>query len=69
MLQNNPYRKGTVIWKVMEVDWHDLTIFQIAEVLGTTVMSIRDAVWRIRKETGFTIPHTDGRRARWECET
>ena len=29
----NPYRKGSIIWSIMEGDWEDLTVKQIAEAL------------------------------------
>lgn len=62
----NPYRKGSLIWSVMEGDWEDLTISQIADVLGRSCLSIRNAIWRIWSETGFSVPHADGRKTRWE---
>lgn len=65
---NNPYRKGSLIWSLMDGDFSDLTVAQIAEVFDATVMSIRDAIWKIRHDTGYDIPRTDGRAAKWrEC--
>lgn len=53
----NPYRKGSIVWNLMEGDWADLTAGQIAEVLDTTRASIHAALCRIKAETGYTVPH------------
>lgn len=52
----NPYRRGSLIWSVMEGNWEDLTISQIAEVLGTTDKIISAMLSRIKKETGYYVP-------------
>ena len=51
----NKYRRGSIIWSVMEGDWEDLTVSEIAYVLNTNKAAIRDAIRRIRKETGYAI--------------
>lgn len=58
----NPYREGTIIWSVMEGDWEDLTVSQIAEVLDTLPQTISDNIRRIRVETGYIVPRTGRKR-------
>lgn len=53
----NPYRKGSVIWSVMEGDWEDRTVTQIAEVLGTAPNNISTNIFMIKKKTGYNVPH------------
>lgn len=53
----NPYRKGTLIWSVMEGDWDDLTVPQIADVLGTEPQNVSEYIWQIKKKTGYKVPH------------
>lgn len=57
----NPYRKGSLIWSVMEGEWEDLTMAQIAEVLGTVPNTVRTCVSKIERETGYNVPRTSGR--------
>lgn len=61
----NPYRKGSLIWSVMEGGWEDMTVFQIADALHTSAESIRSAIWRIQNDTGYNVPCADGRSVRW----
>lgn len=53
----NPYRKGTTIWSVMEGDWEDLTVKQIAEVLDVLPRYVAESMRRIRVKTGYVVPH------------
>lgn len=63
----NPFRHGSVIWSVMEgglqgefdglPGWADLTVAQIAEVLDITVESACNCLWKVRKKTGYAVPH------------
>ena len=53
----NPYRKGSIIWSVMEGEWGDLTANQIAEVLDTTRNTVCSMISKIRKDTGWAVPH------------
>lgn len=53
----NPYRKGTTIWSVMEGDWEDLTLKQIAEVLDVLPSTVSESMRRIRVKTGYVVPH------------
>lgn len=58
---DNPYPKGPLIWSVMEGDWEDLTMEQIAEVMGSTYKAISSSITRIKKETGYRVPHAVNR--------
>ena len=60
----NPYEKGTLSWNLMEDDWSDLTVRQIAEVLDIQPSSIYCALKRIQKRTGYAVPHKDGTQGR-----
>lgn len=60
----NPYQKGTLIWSVMEGDWEDLTVTQIAEVLGTSPNNIAAYIYRIKQETGCVVPCLRGKTGR-----
>ena len=72
----NPYRKGTVVWKVMqgsldawpEGGWADLTTEEIAEVLGSNVGTVRGAIGDIRRDTGYCVQRIDGRGRRYGYE-
>lgn len=67
----NPYREGTVVWKVMqgsldvwpEGGWADLTTQEIAEVLGASQNTVACAIGYIRRDIGYRVPHV-GRRGR-----
>ena len=60
----NPYEKGTLSWNLMEDDWSDLTVRQIAEVLDVQPSSIYCALKRIQRRTGYAVPHQDGNQGR-----
>lgn len=53
----NPYREGSIIWSVMEGDWEDLTVKQIAEVLDVLPHYVAESMRRIRVKTGYVVPH------------
>lgn len=53
----NPYREGSIIWSVMEGDWEDLTVKQIAEVLDVLPSAVSESMRRIRVKTGYVVPH------------
>lgn len=63
----NPFRRGSVIWSVMEgglqgefdgrPGWADLTVTQIAEVLDVAASGVSSYLLRIRKKTGYAVPH------------
>ena len=60
MKPENPFREGTLIWEVMEGDWEDLTVNQIAEVLDTTPQQISVYIAIIKRKIGYTIPRKKG---------
>ncbi len=59
-----PYKKGTLAYNLMVDDWSDLTAAQIAEVLGLSGQSVKTAIQRIRKKTGYQIPYVKLKRGR-----
>ncbi len=54
----NPYPYRSIPWALMEEDWSDLTVSQIAEVFGEEVepSSIRRYMASIRRRTGYVVP-------------
>lgn len=70
----NPYRRGTRVWMLMEggiqeefdglPGWEDLDTAQIGELLGCSRSNVRKLISIIRTQTGYTVPHLDGRTAR-----
>ena len=61
---HNPYKRGTTIWSLFEGDWEDLTATQIAEVLDCPRRTIDTCLRQIKKDTGYVVPRTLGRRGR-----
>lgn len=61
---HNPYKRGTTIWSLFEGDWEDLTIRQIAEVLDCRKHLVENYLARIKRDTGYVVPRTPGRRGR-----
>lgn len=53
----NPFRKDTLAWQLMEGDWEDLTVPQIAEVLAADVETVRTTIHRVKKEASYTVPY------------
>lgn len=53
----NPYKKDSTIWKVMEGDWEDLPPSRIAEVLDVKYSTVRQCITRIKRQTGYDVPH------------
>lgn len=54
---DNTYTRDTIIWSVMEGDWEDLTVAQIAEVLDARPDAVKGAIYRIKREKGWDVPH------------
>lgn len=64
---DNPYRKGTALWAVLEgglqevydglPGWSDLSARQIAEVLGAEKGTVQQALCRICAEADFQVPY------------
>lgn len=64
----NPYRKGSLIFAIMEgalegefdgkAGWEDMTVAQIAKMFGKRRDSVFSTISRIRKETGYEVRYT-----------
>lgn len=59
------FKKGSLAWSLMNDDWSDLTISQIAEVLGASRSTIDTTLSRLRKE-GIYIRCKEDKRGRKE---
>lgn len=55
--KNNPFRPRSMRWALMEEDWSDLTIAQIAEVFNSTPVSVYASIREIKRITGYRVPH------------
>lgn len=72
----NPYKKGTIVWKVMQGSlddwpdggWADLTPSEIAEVLGANLQTVRSSICQINRETGYYVPHIGEKKRRYGYE-
>lgn len=70
----NPYfkrldnGKTSILWSLFEGEWEDLTVPQIAEVLDAMPATIYTYLKKIKKETGYRVPHADRRRAEYRDE-
>mgnify|MGYP001029491456 CR=1 FL=1 len=62
----NPYPYRSIPWALMEEDWSDLTVSQIAEVFGEEVepRDIRRYIAAIEKRTGYVVPFRRSRAGR-----
>lgn len=63
----NPYPARIIKWALMEEDWSDLTVSQIAEVFGEEVepRAIYRYIASIEHRTGYVVPvkrHPAGRK-------
>lgn len=54
----NPYPPRSIPWALMEEDWSDLTVNQIAEVFGEEVepRAIYRYIASIEHRTGYVVP-------------
>lgn len=52
----NPYEANGFYWNLFEGDWSDLTLREIAEVLGESKSFTQKAIVDIRKKTGYQVP-------------
>ncbi len=62
----NSYTKtrAPICYALLESNWEDLTVREIAEVLDYPVQSVRNAIKDIYKKTGYRVPYKkikDGR--------
>lgn len=53
----NPYRPRCLKWALFEEDWSDLTVVQIAEVFDVKKGVIQSTIFRIKQETGYSVPY------------
>ena len=53
----NPYRPRSMLWALMEEDYSDLTIEQIAEVFDTGAPTVYSSITRIKRETSYEVPY------------
>lgn len=60
----NPFQRGSLSWNLMEGDWSDLTVREIAEVLDLIPNSVYSAITRIKNRTGYEVPHKPGDRSK-----
>lgn len=61
----NPYKPGTIIYRLMSDDWSMLTIEELVKYFNTTRATIVCSMSKIKDETGYCVPHFDGRKLRW----
>lgn len=54
----NPFTPRSMVWALMEEDWSDLTLQQIAEVFDSSVMSVKASIKVIKKKTGYSVSYT-----------
>lgn len=66
---HNPYKPRSMLWALMEEDFSDLTIKQIAEVFDTGAQTVYTALSRIKHDTGYTVPYKhirNKKKRRWK---
>lgn len=56
-MENNPYRPRSMLWALVEEDFSDLAVKQIAEIFDTDEKVIYQAMTRIKKETGISVKY------------
>lgn len=54
---HNPFKPGSVIFQLMDGDFSNMTIAEIAQKLNTKYRSITRSLSRITSETGYYVPH------------
>lgn len=64
----NPYKRGTLGWKVFEGDWADLTRQEIAYVLDTDAHIVSVYFWLIKQDTGWEVPRKHAFDRDGKCE-
>lgn len=62
----NPYERGSRIYKIMEGDFTNCTIGEIAEIVGCTNEYVRSSITKIRQRTGYVVPHIIGETAHYK---
>lgn len=61
-MENNPYKPRSMLWALVEEDFSDLTVAQIAEVFDADMHTVYTYLSRIKRETGFVVPYRHIRR-------
>lgn len=56
-MENNPYRPRSMLWALVEEDFSDLAVKQIAEIFDTDEKVIYQAMTRIKRETGMQVKY------------
>lgn len=51
------YKEGTVAWCLLNDDWSDLNVTEIAEVLGANKRTVSSTISIIKRDTGYCVPH------------
>lgn len=52
-----PYKSRTMRWALMNEDFSDLTVKQIAEVFNTSTPVVYAAISQIKVQTGYKVPY------------
>lgn len=63
---NNPFRPNTFIYNLFELDCPDKTTDEIAKEFGKTQRQVTYTLWKIYDQTGYRVPHMDGRKVMWK---
>lgn len=51
------YKPRTMLWALVNEDFSDLTVKQIAEVFGTSAHHVYVSIKRIEEQTGYKVPY------------
>ncbi len=63
----NPFKKRSISWALMEEDFSDLTLEEIAEIFGTNHYSIAETIRHIYRKTGYKVPYVNTRNGAGAC--
>lgn len=55
--KENPFKPRSMRWALIEEDWSDLTVHQIAEVFSTSPETVYAAIRKVKQVTGYRVPH------------
>lgn len=53
---DNPYKPGTILYRLLDEDWSRKSIFRIVDELESTEISIRNCIYLIKRKTGYKVP-------------
>ena len=62
----NPFKPGSFIYNLFELDCPDKTTDEIAKEFGKTPRQVTYTLWKIYDQTGYRVPHVDGRTVMWK---